>query len=234
MRVHDSQAYRKMGVTRERISHILKLREILLSFQTGFNLGFCMLISGILERAVLSITAGDTSPYMTEGPLLVHSTEESSLVDCTERLSVTQSTQGLCFPEGSSLVDSITRTTERGQSDSDLNNDRTVPQKEDRRKNDGCGDKESDSPQKTMNEETVDKGMPRIRAEADQGAGRDQRSLQKNFSMLVYGLGNFASCVIARYQLALLLALKQHWKVNCDVESEQLASFSNANPVDWC
>ena len=30
MRVHDSQAYRKMDVTRERISRILELREILL------------------------------------------------------------------------------------------------------------------------------------------------------------------------------------------------------------
>ena len=38
MRVHDSQAYRKMHLTQERISRILKLREILLSFQTGFNL----------------------------------------------------------------------------------------------------------------------------------------------------------------------------------------------------
>ena len=38
MRVHDSQAYRKMDVTRERTGRILKLREILLSFQTGFNL----------------------------------------------------------------------------------------------------------------------------------------------------------------------------------------------------
>ena len=34
VRVHDSQAYRKMDVTRERISHILELREILRSFQT--------------------------------------------------------------------------------------------------------------------------------------------------------------------------------------------------------
>ena len=32
VRVHDSQAYRKMDVTRERISHILELREILMSF----------------------------------------------------------------------------------------------------------------------------------------------------------------------------------------------------------
>ena len=38
MRVHDSQAYRKMHVTSEHISRILELREILLSFQTGFNL----------------------------------------------------------------------------------------------------------------------------------------------------------------------------------------------------
>ena len=38
MRVHDSQAYREMDVTREHISHILELRKILLSFQTGFSL----------------------------------------------------------------------------------------------------------------------------------------------------------------------------------------------------
>ena len=38
MRVHDSQANRKIDVTRERISRILELREILLSIQTGFSL----------------------------------------------------------------------------------------------------------------------------------------------------------------------------------------------------
>ena len=38
VRVHDSQAYRKMGLTRKRINRILELREMLLSFQTGFNL----------------------------------------------------------------------------------------------------------------------------------------------------------------------------------------------------
>ena len=38
MRVHDSQAYRKMDVTRERISCILELREKLLTIQTGFSL----------------------------------------------------------------------------------------------------------------------------------------------------------------------------------------------------
>ena len=36
-RVHDSQVYRQMDVTRERFC-ILELREILLSIQTGFNL----------------------------------------------------------------------------------------------------------------------------------------------------------------------------------------------------
>ena len=38
MGVYDSHAYRKMDVTRERISLILEIRKILLSFQTGFNL----------------------------------------------------------------------------------------------------------------------------------------------------------------------------------------------------
>ena len=38
VRVHDSQTYRKMDVTRECISHIVELREMLLSFQTGFTL----------------------------------------------------------------------------------------------------------------------------------------------------------------------------------------------------
>ena len=35
MRVHDSQAYRKMDITRKRIRRILELKEILLSFQAG-------------------------------------------------------------------------------------------------------------------------------------------------------------------------------------------------------
>ena len=46
---HDSQAYRKMDVTRERISRILELREILLSFQTGFNLFNAVVVCAILE-----------------------------------------------------------------------------------------------------------------------------------------------------------------------------------------
>ena len=49
VRVHDSQAYRKMDVTRERISRILELRETLLSFQTGFHLVNAAAVYAILE-----------------------------------------------------------------------------------------------------------------------------------------------------------------------------------------
>ena len=49
MRVNDSQACRKMDVTRERISRILELREILLSIQTGFNFVNAAVVCGILE-----------------------------------------------------------------------------------------------------------------------------------------------------------------------------------------
>ena len=49
MRVHDSQAYRKKDVTRERISCTLELRDILLSFQTGFNLVNAAVVCAILE-----------------------------------------------------------------------------------------------------------------------------------------------------------------------------------------
>ena len=49
VRVHDSQACRKMAVTRERISRILILREILLSFQTGLNLANAAVVCAILE-----------------------------------------------------------------------------------------------------------------------------------------------------------------------------------------
>ena len=38
MKVRDSQAYRKMDMTRKHTSRILELREILLSFQPDFNL----------------------------------------------------------------------------------------------------------------------------------------------------------------------------------------------------
>ena len=47
-RVYDSQAYRKMGVARESINRILEIREILLSFQTGFNLVNAAVVCAIL------------------------------------------------------------------------------------------------------------------------------------------------------------------------------------------
>ena len=62
VRVHDSQAYRKMDVTRECISCILELREILLSFQTGFNLVNAAVVCGILE----SISSLEPSSVITE------------------------------------------------------------------------------------------------------------------------------------------------------------------------
>ena len=49
VRVHDSLAYRKMDVTKERISRILGLREMLLSFQTGFSLVNAAVVCAILE-----------------------------------------------------------------------------------------------------------------------------------------------------------------------------------------
>ena len=62
MRVHDSQAYRKMDVTRERISRILELREILLSIQTGFNLVNAAIVCAILG----SISGLEPSSVITE------------------------------------------------------------------------------------------------------------------------------------------------------------------------
>ena len=48
-RVHDSQAYRKMDVTKERISRILELREIHLSIQIGFSLVNAAVACAILQ-----------------------------------------------------------------------------------------------------------------------------------------------------------------------------------------
>ena len=49
VRVHDSQAYWKRDVTREHISCVLELREMLLWFQTGFNLVNTAVVCTILE-----------------------------------------------------------------------------------------------------------------------------------------------------------------------------------------
>ena len=61
MRVHDLQAYRMIDVTRECISHILELREILLSFQTGFSLFSAAVVFAILE----SISGLEPSSVLT-------------------------------------------------------------------------------------------------------------------------------------------------------------------------
>ena len=57
VRVHNSQAYREMGVTRERISRILELREILLSFQTGFSLFNAAVVCAVPERIAQTAAA---------------------------------------------------------------------------------------------------------------------------------------------------------------------------------
>ena len=62
VRVHDPQAYRKMDVIRERISRILELREILMSFQTGFNLVSAAVVCAILD----SISGLEPSSVITE------------------------------------------------------------------------------------------------------------------------------------------------------------------------
>ena len=62
MRVHDSQAYRKMDVTRECISHILELREILPSFQTGFN----PVNAAVVFVILVSISGLKLSPVITQ------------------------------------------------------------------------------------------------------------------------------------------------------------------------
>ena len=62
VRVHDSQAYRKMDVTRECNSHILELREILLSILTGFSLVNDAVVCVFLE----SISGLESSSVITE------------------------------------------------------------------------------------------------------------------------------------------------------------------------
>ena len=66
VRVHDLQAYRKMDVTRERISRVLGLREILLSIQIGFTLVNAAVVCAILE----SISGLEPSSVITEPSFL--------------------------------------------------------------------------------------------------------------------------------------------------------------------
>ena len=60
--VHDSQAYGKMIVTRERISRILEPREVLSSIQTGFSLVSAAVVCAVLE----SISGLEPSSVITE------------------------------------------------------------------------------------------------------------------------------------------------------------------------
>ena len=76
VRVNDSQANMKMDVTRERISCILELREMLLSFQTGVNLVDAAVVCAILE----SISGLEPSSVIIE-PRHLKLVTISSLVD---------------------------------------------------------------------------------------------------------------------------------------------------------
>ena len=80
MRVYDSQAYRKMDVTRERISGILELREILLSIQTGFSLVNAAVVCAILE----SVSSLEPSSVITEPRYLKLMNYGSSQQSCKE------------------------------------------------------------------------------------------------------------------------------------------------------
>ena len=62
VRVHESHAYRKIDVTRERISRILELREMLLSFQACFNRVSAAVVCANLE----SISGLEPSSVLAE------------------------------------------------------------------------------------------------------------------------------------------------------------------------
>ena len=89
MRVHDSQAYRKMDMTWERISRILELREILLSIQTGFNLVNAAVVCAILETlsgsnsGTRGFTSTETIRLIRDGraPLTSSDTQSRELSD---------------------------------------------------------------------------------------------------------------------------------------------------------
>ena len=65
VRVHDSQAYRKMDVTRERISRSLELREMFLSFESGFNLVNAAVVCAILQSVYDTINVLKKASYVT-------------------------------------------------------------------------------------------------------------------------------------------------------------------------
>ena len=81
VRVHDSHAYREMDVTRERISRILELREILLSIQTGFILG------GFGGRTITNLRFADDIDGLAA--------EEEELANFVERLNKASTAYGM-------------------------------------------------------------------------------------------------------------------------------------------
>ena len=78
-----------MDVTRKRISHILELREILLSFQSGFNLVSAAVVCDILE----SISGLEPSSVITEPRYLKLVTVSSF---CPFILICVDATGGVC------------------------------------------------------------------------------------------------------------------------------------------
>ena len=61
VRVHNSQAYRKMDVTKEHISGILEMREMLLSSQTGINLDNFAVVCAIMKSIIGLEPSSDTA-----------------------------------------------------------------------------------------------------------------------------------------------------------------------------
>ena len=70
--VHDSQTYRKINVVRERTIRTLELREMILSFKTGFNLVNAAVVCAIMETSSgLEPLADTTEPrYLKLVPVL--------------------------------------------------------------------------------------------------------------------------------------------------------------------
>ena len=74
-RDNDSQAHRKIDVTKEHVSRILELTEMLLSIQTGFNLvsaASAAVVCAILE----SISGFEPSSVTVEPRYLKNSSSE--------------------------------------------------------------------------------------------------------------------------------------------------------------
>ena len=79
MSIHESQAYRKMDVARERISRILELREILLSFRTGTKTNNLAAAGWVLPEGCVH----ETDPsWLTEFSDTVLSFTLSRSLDC--------------------------------------------------------------------------------------------------------------------------------------------------------